>query len=99
ERTDVLIKYFFLAVVSVQCNVDAVVLCGLVSKCRQSLRAGNLILHTQTGTKLSATGRKLDDAIGFCFVESLQLCVDARRSGVVDCRERKDIDRKSTRLN
>src|SRR5699024_10771653 len=64
ERTDVLIKYFFLAVVSVQCNVDAVVLCGLVSKCRQSLRAGNLILHTQTGTKLSATGRKLDDAIG-----------------------------------
>ena len=85
------IEHFLLAVVGVQCDVDAVVLRCLMSKRSQRLCASDLVLYTQTGTEFSTTGGKLDDAVGFRFGEALQRCVDGLRGGAVDRGKRKAV--------
>ena len=87
ERAHVLIQNFLLAVVGVQRNVDAVVLCCFVREGSECLCTGNLVLHGQAGTELGTAGGELDDAVGLSLGEAAECCVDGFGGGAVDGRE------------
>ena len=63
QGADVLVKDFLLAVVGVQCNVDVVVLCSLMSESSEGAGASHLVLNGQAGTKFGTTSGELDDAV------------------------------------
>ena len=58
---------------------------------RQRHRAGDHVLHTETGRELGAAGGELDDAVAAGVGESFDRGVDALRSNAVDRREREGV--------